>query len=73
MKSICYFGINDRRFKAFRENDETVFSVETRKPIAFVNEHTWFDWKTHKPIAVEEDDLVYAWETHKPILVISVE
>ena len=73
MKAICYFGINDRLLKAFRENDETVFSADTSKPIAFVNEQTWFDWKTHKPVAIEEEDIVYDWETRKPILVISIE
>ena len=73
MKAICYFGINDRLLKAFRENDETVFSADTSKPIAFVNEQTWFDWKTHKPVAIEEEDIVYDWERRKPNLVISIQ
>ena len=74
MTSICYFGINDRKLKAFREDGETVFSVGHRnEPIAFVEEHTWFDWETHQPIAFEEEDIVYDWNTYKPLFVISVE
>jgi len=74
MKSFCYYGINDRQLKAFREDGETVFnSGYPNKPIAYVNDHTWFDWNTHKPIAFEEEDIVYNWDTKKPILVISIE
>lgn len=64
--------MDDYRVKAFREDNDTVFSSKDHSsPIAFVGEKTWFDRKIHQPVAYEEVDLACDWHTHKPVLVIS--
>ncbi len=68
MKEIVYFKYNTSKAMLFREDDETIFDLNSQKPVAFMDENIWFSFGNRQPIAFEENGVVFDYKTQQPLL-----